>query len=642
MALTYDINANLRLQGGGGGFQRSMTRMSARVRSFADRLRGARSVAGGLMRSLIGLGAGYIGFHAITGSIRRAVGGMLEFNRTMESTKIGMQTILAAVDGIDFGRAGEIAEGVFRQLEDDAVRSIATAQDLAQIYQGILGPIRSAGAELAVVRDITLQVATASAATGIDFAQAQRDIGLMVRGTAGMDTRLFSILRSMGRITQTTEEWNRELTSAERVTAIQEALTAFEPGGAAFGQSLQGLIATFKGMVQIFGRAFSGPIFERLKTALSTINDLMISNRDAIAETLTRVGSRAAAAFQTVVDAAFDAGRWIIEHWDQISARMQEFGNQLREHGPQLARMAAAMGALSGLRTVLAPILTVVSALIGMFEGGGMLAGLFGGGGAAAGGAAAGGEAAAGLGAGATAALGPLAAVLAAVAGVAVIVTQHWDDFVLTFEAFVPVLQAMWADVQAIGAAFWEVLRPVLKVFGVTLLVLLAQAFLVIIVVIRVVLVVLRVLLEALAWVANAIEEYFVDPIIGALIAVGGAVADFVAMIMGSHAAAEAALAGRPQLAIATDPRVDRMLDALEGEGGPTGRTGMGLGGVEQGVAPTERPPPAVNNFHRGSVTVRQEFRQADPDRVMVRMINDIDAQAERRIQSGFAPAFTR
>jgi hypothetical protein len=27
---------------------------------------------------------------------------------------------------------------------------------------------------------------------------------------------------------------------------------------------------------------------------------------------------------------------------------------------------------------------------------------------------------------------------------------------------------------------------------------------------------------------------------------------------------------------------------------------------------------------------------------VMVRMINDIDAQAERRVQSGFAPSLTR
>ncbi len=684
MPLNYEINANLRLQGGGGGFQRSMNRMSDRVRSFADRLRGTRSVVGGLMRSLIGLGAGYIGFHAITGGIRRAIGGMLEFNRTMESTRIGMQTILAAVDGIDFSRAGEMADQVFRQLEDDAVRSIATAQDLAQIYQGILGPIRSAGAELSTVRDITLQVATASAATGIDFAQAQRDIGLMVRGTAGMDTRLFSILRSMGRITQTTEEWNRELTAIERVTAIQEALEAFEPGGAAFGQSMEGLAATFKGLIQIFGRSFSGPIFERIKSSLSTINNLMIANRDAISTYLERVGERAARSFQRVVDAAFEAGRWIIEHWDQISARMQAFGNQIREHGPQLAKMAAAMTALSAVGRVLAPILTMVSSVMALFEGGGVLAGLFGGGAAAAGVAGVGGAAAGATVAGATTAaattvaatsiegaglafaemaaglelgggaaagggglaaaattLGPLAIVLAAVAGAAIIVTQYWDDFVLTFEAFLPVLQAMWTDVQAIGAAFWEILRPALKMLGTTLLLSIVPAFIALLMAIRVVLIVLRALLEALAWVANAIEEYLIDPIIGALVAIGAAIADFIAMVLGNAAAAEAAAAGRPQLAIATDPRVDRMLDAMEGEPGPTGRTGLGLGGVEQIEAPTARPQ-TVNNFHRGSVTVRQEFRQADPDRIMVRMINDIDAQAERRIQSGFAPALTR
>ena len=639
MALNYEINANLRLQGGGGGFQRSMSRMSDRVRSFADRLRGARSVAGGLMRSLIGLGAGYVGFHAITGGIRTAIGGMLEFNRTVESTRIGLQTILSAVDGISFEAAGESADRVFAQLQDDAITSIATGQDLAQVFAGIVGPIRNAGASLEDVRNITLLTATAAASVGQGFAEAQRDISAIVRGAAGTDTRLFSMLRNMGRITQETEEWNQQLTTTERIAALQEALSAFEPGGAAFGQSLQGLIATFKGLMQSFGTAFSGPLFERMKTTLSTINNLLIENRDAIVMYLTRAGNRAAEAFQRVVDAAFDAGRWIVEHWDEISDRIREFGNQLRAHGPQLAQMAAAMGALSGLRTVLAPILTVVSTIMGLFEGGGLLAGLFGGGEAAAGAAGAGGEAA---GAGAAGALGPLAVVLAAVAGVAVVVTQYWDDFLAVFEAFLPVLQAMWTDVQAIGAAFWEVLRPVLKILGTTMLIMLVPIFMALLGAVRIVLVILRVLLEVLAWVANAIEEYFIDPIISALVTVGRAVAEFIAMIMGpSDEAAEAALAGRPQLAIATDPRVDRMLDAMEGEQGPTGRTGFGLGGVEQVAAPEARPQ-TVNHFGRGSVTVRQEFRQADPDRVMVRMINDIDAQAERRIQSGFAPALTR
>jgi hypothetical protein len=39
---------------------------------------------------------------------------------------------------------------------------------------------------------------------------------------------------------------------------------------------------------------------------------------------------------------------------------------------------------------------------------------------------------------------------------------------------------------------------------------------------------------------------------------------------------------------------------------------------------------------------VNQEFREADPDRVAIRMIEDIARFAEQRIMSGAAPALTR
>ena len=636
MALNYEINANLRLRGGGGGFQRTMSRMSDRVRSFADRLRGARSLAGGLVRSLVSLGAGYIGFHAISSGIRTAIGGMLEFNNQVESTRIGMQTILSAVDGISFDAAGESADRIFRQLQDDAITSIATGQDLAQIFSGIVGPIRAAGGELEQVRQITLQTATAAAAAGVDFAQAQRDINLMVQGTAGMDTRLFAVLRSMGRITQSTEEWNQQLTAGERIAAIQEALSAFEPGGAAFGQSMQGLVATFKGLLQAFGRAFSGPAFERIKAALSDVNDFLITNRDRIEAFLVTAGERLAQALDLIFDRAAEGFQFVIDHWDQISNRMQELGTVLREQAPHIARMAAAMGAISTLRTVLAPILTVISSVMSMFEGGGLLAGLFGGGEAAAAAGGAGAGAAEAGAAGASAALGPLVAALAAFAGVAVVVATWWDDFLAAFQALIPMLEPMGRDIMAIGMALWEILRPILKIIGTTILVTVVPTLMLMLTALRGLLIVLRVLVEVLAWVASAIEEYLIDPIIGFIVRVGRAIAEFMGETMGDHL-----VSGGPAEP-PSDPRTDRLLAQME-EGGPTGRTGFGLGGTSlaESVTPGARPQ-TVNNFHRGSVTVRQEFSDADPDRVMVRMVNDIDAQAERRIQSGFAPALTR
>jgi hypothetical protein len=49
-----------------------------------------------------------------------------------------------------------------------------------------------------------------------------------------------------------------------------------------------------------------------------------------------------------------------------------------------------------------------------------------------------------------------------------------------------------------------------------------------------------------------------------------------------------------------------------------------------------------MNDFRGSRITVDQSFREADPDRVAIRMIEDIARFAEQRVQSGFAPGFTR
>jgi hypothetical protein len=656
MALQYEITANLRLRGGGAGFARSMGRLSDRVRSFADRLRGTQTIAGGLLRSLISLGAGYVGFQALSRGIRFMVGGMLDFQRSVEQTRIGLQSIISAIDGISFEEARASAEAVWKALAEDALRSTATTQEMFDIFQGIVGPIRAAGQSLQTVRDITNSTVAAASALGVDFAQAQRDIGLMVRGTAGMDTRLFSLLRSMNLINQTTEEWNRNLTTQERITELQRALGNFDEAAAAYGQSFAGVTSSFRDIVQQLSASLAGPVFEQVTAFLNRINNLILANRDAIEQVLTRAGNAAAAAFSQVADQAFVAFNFLITHWDEISARMQEFGNQLRAHGPQLGQLAAALGVLSAARGFIAPLISMFSTLIAGLEALGLVgAGAVGAEAAVSGGAAAGGVA------GLSSVLGPLAIVVALVAGAVVSLTAYWDQWLQIIEPMLPIFEQLWAEFQVVAALLWEVLRPVLKVIGTVFIVMLISALIMLAIVLRVLIRIVRNILTFFAAIANFLEEWIVDPFIEGILAIGAALSRMWADILGQEparltgqqavqqAAAQERMAGVQQR-LMRDPATERLVSRIgRGEMGPTGRQLPGLAGALAGRTPEElmgatpeARPQTVNNFHRGSVTVRQEFRQADPDRVMVRMINDIDAQAERRVQSGFAPSLTR
>jgi len=633
MTLDYQINAQLRLQGGGGSFGRSMSRLSDRVRAFADRLRGARSLAGGLVRSLLSLGAGYVGFHALSSGLRTVIGGMFEFQQQVESARIGLQSIIAAVDGISFEEAAASADAVWSALSEDALASTATTQEMFDIFQGIVGPIRAAGASLETVRNLTGQTVAAASALGVDFEQAQRDMQLMVRGAAGMDTRMFSLLRSMNLIEQSTEDWNQNLTTGERIDALQEALSSFDDAASAYGHSFAGATSSFRDIVQQLGSSLAGPVFARLTTFLMSINDLMLTNRDRITSILESVGESAGAALSVVADRVFEAASFVLGHWDEISARMTAFAQTLREQAPHLARMAAALGALSALKSTLAPILTVVSSVIGALEA----VGLIGGGAAAAEGGAAAGAAGAGAGAsGAAAALGPLALALAAFAGVVVVVMGWWDDFVAIFETMLPILGPIGEELMRTGAALWEVLRPVLKILGITVISIVVPALMAFLVILRNILRVVRFVMEALATFANLFETYVVDPVIDGVMAMIRGMSQFFAALAGLGV-------DTPGTGGTPAQQVGRLHPSY-----PFG-PGMG-GGLNYEMTPEEAlmnatpdaRPQTVNNFHRGSVSVRQEFRQADPDRVLTRMIGDIDSQSERRVQSGFAPALTR
>jgi hypothetical protein len=94
---------------------------------------------------------------------------------------------------------------------------------------------------------------------------------------------------------------------------------------------------------------------------------------------------------------------------------------------------------------------------------------------------------------------------------------------------------------------------------------------------------------------------------------------------------------GRP-----VDTTVGDGLDELRGSfEAAQGRGFMQFAPADSGT-PGQRRPTVTNDFRGSRITVTQEFAQADPDRIALQMIGDINRQAEARIQSGFAPALTR
>ena len=515
------------------------------------------------------------------------------------------------------------------------------------IFQGILGPIQNAGFGMQKVLDITKSTVLASSALGVDFEQAQRDISLMTRGAAGMDVKLFSLLRATGAIKEDTAAWNKNLTAQERVEKLEKALAKFAKSGEAFGKSWGGVTSTFKGIRQELTRAAFQPVLNTLAANLFKFNNVLIQNRAELMAYFQAFGTVVSNNLQVMIDRSAALFQSIRANWDQILAKIQTAIEMFKTFAPILAGVfvaSQAVGALGGI--------------------GGALTGALGGGDADEG---AGGKKGmggaitnpfvlllgpaglAGLKAAMAAlasAIGPVLLAVGLLAGVFMAVQQHWTVLVDIFQT---TTAGMLEEIMAFGAALWGFLRPVLKIIGQIWLARLVLAFKVLVPAIRLV---IKALTVAFAWLgqfAQAVERKL-QPVFDWLFQLFAKLADW---IMDQFRAISNWLDLQMPERTAQQNEVytqrvsnkdktgffDQFRNALEDARKDQAAPRLGLGDV-----PSPRGGTVINNNMQGSrFVIKQEFGdQHAPDKIVRVMMHDLTRQAESRISSGYTPALSR
>ena len=624
---TYDVIARFRVDAAGA--TRSLSGLQASLRTIQGSLGGTQSAFGGMFRSMVGIGAGYLGFQAISGAIRMATSDAIQFQSELEGTRIGIQSILGAVEGTGFAGAADQASDAWNRLSLDALRSTATTQQLFQIFGGMVGPMRNAGTEMERIYGITNNTVAAANALGVDFNQANRDIGAMVRGTAGVDVKLFSMLRSTGAITQNTEEFNA-LLAPERINVLEAALSQFADASAAYGMSFAGLSSSLADFYQHFRSSFTGPIFDAIKTIMKSILDVLIVTEGTetklsdltnnIDNRLGLFGEHMAASLLRGFDAIKRTVVFVAANWDSIVAKIQMVASVLKAAfiGAAATSLAKALagGIVGGLSRVVGLMATMAEIRMGLTAA--SVA-------SAAGTAGLGGTVAvAGLGplGAAVAMITPVLPVLAAAAaaialvgvaigGVVLLFKTNSDEMLAVAQPIIRNMGDVWVSVKAIGDALWKVFRPILRIIGALVVGTLSPAFAALSGLLRIVAIGLEHWMTVIADWAVKFEENVVDPMVSFILRISSLITQYFSFV----------------------PDLFRQIREQTGEA-------ISVSG-EAATAPAERAR-TVNDFRGSRISIEQTFKEADPDRVMVRMMNDLNRAAEQRIQSGYAPALTR
>ncbi len=221
--------------------------------------------------------------------------------------------------------------------------------------------------------------------------------------------------------------------------------------------------------------------------------------------------------------------------------------------------------------------------------------------------------------------LAPVAAILAAIGVAFIAIYDVAGQITPVFESFQEIFSGIFGDFMSIGESYWSVLHPVLGAIGEAFAVLgtfLGGAFMI---AFRATLLpwrILAALFDRISPTLNAIYEEF-KKLFADMMVWLGELFHFL----------------NKDLSNATNG----LLQSIAGPGAQQNHvTEIDpidiLGNTGTPATPGTR---AGNHYDfRGSkISVKQDFRDADPDRVAIDMISDLARFADQKIQSGFSPA---
>ncbi len=636
--------------------QRASYQMMASVSSGFSRVGGAMTGVSrtigriGLGLGLLGAGAAYIGLRVARTMVTDIGLRALQANSQVEDMITSLASVRMYIEGVDFSTAQEGARGVYRELERLAAASPGTAADLATVYNAIYGPMRRAGTSLSQLTTLSQNAVSVGAALGVDYQQISRDMAMMATGAAGQDVKTFRLLRSMGLLTESTQEWNA-MAQRDPGQAASRMVQMFQrlggPAAEAYGRTWTGISSSFQDLMNQFTRLLTAPAFEVLKERLAAVVAYLQRHQTWIRSTLTTMGERLGSVFRRIIDRGQRAYEYILTHFDAIHARFDRLVTRVRDLIPALLTAGkVAGGVMVGTRVAGA-------GLSGLGMAGGALSALgtmgVGGGAAAAGG---GGAAASAL-AAIAAVAAPVAIAFAAIGAAAVFVWQAFRDF---GGSLMVLLRPLWTDLQGIGAdlvvyfsGVWDILQPIFSYMGTFLTGVFITNWRNVLIVLRSFTTILRGVGRIMSWVGHTIIRPVFTRLSVAVIEVvdwfrrlQNAIQGFINWLRDHLPGFSDAPAGGMNSARGTIGRMRTAEDVWAGLGETRGG-GAGSTTSPFGSTPSARPEVTVNQDLRGStIRVEQSFRDSDPDRVLLQMRDALAGEAVRRISSPFVSPLTR
>lgn len=234
------------------------------------------------------MAAGAFGFSALSDSISQLVSSGLQFNKSMETNAVGMAGILTSMTTIngknmEWNQALKASQGIIKGLNEDALKTAATSEELVGTFRALLGPGLGAGMKIDEIQKLTTTGVNAVKSLGLSGPQLIQELRDLVQG--GITPASSTLATALG---LTDADIKAAKASSEGLfNFLMERLKGFERAAQETPKTIAGMEDQLKeGLSKAMSIAVE-PVQEKYKELMQQTSGLLFTDNLGINEDLT-------------------------------------------------------------------------------------------------------------------------------------------------------------------------------------------------------------------------------------------------------------------------------------------------------------------------------------------------------------------
>lgn len=268
-----DVTIRINARDNASATLKQVAQSSQRASKALDSLSGLKNFA----IDTASITAGIAGFEALTTAIHNTIGAVGTFYTSMETNQVGMAGILSSMttlkgNALDFNTAMGISGSIMKKLNDEALRTAATSEELVNTFRALLGPGLGAGMDVDQIIQLTTTGVNAVKSLGLDGTQLVQELRDLVQG--GIQPASSTLATALGLTDKDIEA--AKSSSQGLFNFLMERLEGFRQASEYTQNTFKGKFDQIKeGLTRGAAEGFE-PIFETVKAQMGEIGNYLL------------------------------------------------------------------------------------------------------------------------------------------------------------------------------------------------------------------------------------------------------------------------------------------------------------------------------------------------------------------------------